>query len=84
MDQSLATWILVVLALVTASLPFVCERPFLVLPWSQKGEAERPFWLLWLESLVFFALLAGLGWLTLYLIGGAFSTGGDLASAALF
>jgi len=84
MDQSLAIWILIVLSLGTASLPFVAQRPFVALPWQLPGEPPRAAWLRVAESLVFFVLLAGLCRLALYLIGGALLVGGDGASAALF
>ncbi len=84
MNQSLAIWVLVVLGLVTANLPFVMQRPFLALPWSLAGEPARPWWLRVLESLLFFALLIGLGWLTHDLIGSALVMGGDVVSAAVF
>ncbi|MFA7670312.1 MAG: DUF2818 family protein, partial [Burkholderiaceae bacterium] len=69
MDQSFAVWLLVALALVTSNLPFVVERPFLALPWRQKGEVEQPAWLMWLSSIVFFALLVGVGAGAMTLIG---------------
>ncbi|GAB2915333.1 hypothetical protein GCM10027278_39790 [Paralcaligenes ginsengisoli] len=84
MDQSSAVWILIALALVTANLPFVVERSFLVLPWVQIGEHKRPAWLRWIESLVFFLLLVALGYAALALIGRTFVSGSDVASAALF
>ena len=83
MDQSLAVWIVILLALGTASLPFLLQRPLLALPWAQPGEPRRPIWLRVGESAVFFALLAGWCLLTLDLIGGALNTGSDLGSAAL-
>ncbi|TAL84726.1 MAG: DUF2818 family protein [Candidimonas sp.] len=84
MDQSSAVWILVVLALVTANLPFVVERPFLALPWTQSGEPSRASWLRWIESLVLFCLLAALGYGALLLIGRAFFSGSSEVSVALF
>ena len=83
MEQSLAVWVVILLALATASLPFLLERHLLALPWAQPGEPARPIVLRILESVVFFALLAGWSWLTLELIGDAF-IGGDATSAALF
>ncbi len=83
MDQSLAVWVVILLAFATASLPFLLERHLLALPWAQPGEPPRPIVLRLLESVVFFALLAGWYRLTLDLIGDAF-IGSDGASAALF
>lgn len=83
MDQSLAVWIVILLAFATASLPFLLQRHLLALPWAQPGEPARPALLRLLESVVFFALLAGWCWLAIELIGDAF-IGADAASAGLF
>ena len=37
MNQTLAVWLLIALALVSANLPFLTERVFAVLPWKQAG-----------------------------------------------
>ncbi len=84
MDQTLAVWILVILSLGTASLPFVIERPFVALPWAQAGEAARPSWLRWIESLAFFLVLAGLVYWVPRWIGAAFFSASDLASVSMF
>ena len=69
MDQTLAIVILVVLSLVTANLPFVLERPLVVLPWQSTGGRfvsgiGRTF-----ESLSFFVVLFALAAGTLWWIG---------------
>lgn len=84
MDQSLAVWVVILLAFGTASLPFLLQRHLLALPWAQPGEPARPAWLRLLESVVFFALLAGWCVLALDLIGGALIIGTDAASTLLF
>src|SRR5690606_6653978 len=84
MDQSLAVWIVILLAFGTASLPFLLQRPLLALPWAQPGESARPAALRLLESVVFFALLAGWCVLTLEVVGGGLIIGSDFVSAALF
>ncbi|HEY9281432.1 MAG TPA: DUF2818 family protein [Eoetvoesiella sp.] len=84
MDQTSAVWILIVLSLGTASLPFIVKRPFLALPWRQAGEAERRPWLRWIESLVFFVLLGALIFVAPRIIGQAFFMASDFASAGLF
>lgn len=84
MDQSAAIWILIVLAFCTASLPFLVERPLLALPWAQRNEDRRPAWLRVLESVVFFALLAGLHLAVLDWVGGALVIASDGASVAAF
>ena len=46
MNQTLAVWLLIALALVSANLPFLTERVFAVLPWKRAGQpAAKPFWL---------------------------------------
>ncbi|HLV29208.1 MAG TPA: DUF2818 family protein [Burkholderiaceae bacterium] len=84
MNQSFAAWLLIILALFTANLPFIAQRPFLALPWRQKGEVERPAWFMWLSSFVFFAVLAGLGGAAMTLIGQGVFMASDAASVARF
>lgn len=69
MNQDFAVWLLIVLALITANLPFLVERPFLALPWRQKGEAPTASWFMWLSSAMFFLLLAAVGVAAMTLIG---------------
>lgn len=84
MNQSFAVWVVIGLSLLTANLPFVAQRPFLMLPWTQAGEPDRPLWLKWLGSLVFFGLLLGVGYLAFVMIGRAFFMASDPASVAVF
>lgn len=84
MNQSFAVWILIGLSLITANLPFVAERPFLILPWTQKGEPAAPAWMQWIFSLLFFSLLVGLAYAAFGLIGEALVMASDLASVTLF
>ncbi|NGM87356.1 DUF2818 family protein [Parapusillimonas sp. SGNA-6] len=84
MNPSLAVWILIALSLVAANLPFIIERPFLVLPWNQGEASSRPVWLQCLASLAFFVALIGLGYAAIVFIGQGFFIAGDLASAAMF
>lgn len=84
MNQSFAVWTVVVLSAITANLPFVLQRRFLVLPWMQSGELPRPAWLQCLASLVFFGLLLGLAYLAYLTIGRAYFMASDLASVGLF
>lgn len=80
MDQRAAIWILIVLALITANLPFIVERPLLALPWAQHGEDRRPTWLRLFESLIFFAVLVGLLYAIVVWVGGSLV----MASVGLF
>lgn len=84
MNQSVAVWILIGLSLITANLPFVRERPFLILPWTQKGEPAAPAWMQWIFSLLFFGLLIALAYGAFGLIGGALLMASDLTSVVLF
>ena len=62
MNQTLAVWLLIALALVSANLPFLTERVFAVLPWKQAGQAAvKPFWLRLVEVLVFYLVVGALG-----------------------
>jgi hypothetical protein len=57
MNQTLAVWLLIALALVSANLPFLTERVFAVLPWKQGGAvAVKPFWMRLVVVLVVYAL----------------------------
>ncbi|HBT33141.1 MAG TPA: DUF2818 domain-containing protein [Pusillimonas sp.] len=69
MDITLAIVLLVGLSLVTANLPFLVERSYLVVPWSAPGGRFPGGPLRWLESLLFFAVLVVLGWITWRWIG---------------
>jgi hypothetical protein len=69
MDQTLAIVILVALSLLTANLPFVLERPLLVLPWASPGGRFSSGAGRWFESFAFFAVLAALATGTLWWIG---------------
>jgi hypothetical protein len=62
MDQSLSIWVLILLSVITANLPFLVEKPLLVLPWSLPGERSglSP-WLQLIVGLVYLLVLAALG-----------------------
>lgn len=84
MNQTLAVWLVVGLALITANLPFVVQRPFLVLPWTQAGEPPRPLLAELLLSLIFFSALAALAYYAYFIIGQAFFVPSDAGSTAVF
>src|SRR5690625_6994950 len=60
MSHTTAIWVLIVLALIFANLPFVVPRALLFLPWPQKAEQPRPALQRWALFIVFSALLGGL------------------------
>lgn len=72
------------MALVTANLPFLVQRPFLILPWAQSGEPARPAFAEFILSLLFLALLGGLGYYAFVRVGQAFFVSSDAASTGLF
>src|SRR5690625_71105 len=72
MSQSTAIWLVIGMAMVTANLPFIFQKPLVVLPWAQAGEPKRPTALRWVESLVFLGLLGGIAWLFYGWISNAF------------
>lgn len=84
MNQSFAIWLLIGLSLVTANLPFLVERPFLALPWRQKGEAERSAALTWLSAVLFFLALVAIAAAAMTLIGQGVFAATDAASVARF
>lgn len=60
MNQTIAVWLLIALALVSANLPFLTERVLTVLPWKQ-GTVAKPFWLRMVELLLYYAIVMVLG-----------------------
>jgi len=54
MDVSLSSWLVILLAVLAANLPFFSERVFGVLRW--RG-ATKPFWLRLLELFLLYLLL---------------------------
>ncbi len=84
MSQSFSVWLVIGFALITANLPFVLQRPFLVLPWAQKGEADMAGWSRWLLCLLYFVVLVLVAWAGYTLIAGAILMLSSPASLLLF
>lgn len=84
MEQTTAVWLIILLSLITANLPFIVKRPLLVLPWALKGEPHRPVVLRWLESGVYAALMVGVCWLAYELISTTLVIYTSAASLAAF
>jgi hypothetical protein len=62
MNESIATWLLVALALSSANLPFLSERLFGFIPWRRAGApAVKPFWLRLAEIVVLYFIVGGIG-----------------------
>jgi len=76
MSENTAALILIILAMLAANAPFVCERPLLVLPWSRQGIHARSLWSRWAVAVALLAALAGVAWLAQWWIGQAVVGGG--------
>jgi len=82
MDQTLAIWLLIALALVSANLPFVTERVLAVVPWK-KGRAAKPFWVRLLEVLVWYAVVGALAFAAESSLGNRFGQGWEFYAVTL-
>ena len=61
MSQNVAIWVLILVSLISANLPFYFARPLLFLPWQQQGEPARPWYLRLLLFVVYTACLLAVG-----------------------
>ena len=62
MNQTLAAWLLIAIALITANLPFFTERVFGVIPFKQDGVAViKPFWMRFAELVVWYLITGAVG-----------------------
>jgi Na+(H+)/acetate symporter ActP len=76
LNQTLALYVLIALALVTANLPFLTERLFGVVPVRRAGAVvAKPFWLRLLELAVFYVLVGALGFAFEASLGNPFPQG---------
>ena len=76
MDVSLASWLVIAVALAAANLPFASERVFGVIPLksSPAGQArEKSFFARLLELLVLYFLVGAVAWLLESRIGNVFA-----------
>lgn len=74
MNQTLAVWLLIALALISANLPFLTERVLTVIPWH-RDNAVKPFWLRMVEIVVYYAMVMALGFAFEAALGNTFSQG---------
>ena len=72
MDVSLSTWLVILLAVLAANLPFFTERVFGVLSW---GAGAKPFWLRLIELFVLYLLLGLVAFLLEARLGNRFRQG---------
>jgi hypothetical protein len=74
--QSVAVWLLIALALVSANLPFLTEKIFVLLPYRRSGDpASKPFWLRLVEVLVFYFAVGAIGFAFESSLGNRFAQG---------
>lgn len=74
MNQSLAIITLIILMVVTANVPFVSERLFGVVRLSKNNQpVEKPFWLRFIEVLVFYGIVVLIGFAFESQMGNRFS-----------
>jgi hypothetical protein len=76
LKQSLALYVLIALALVTANLPFLSERLFGLVPLRRAGVVVfKPFWMRLLELAVLYLLVGALGFAFEASLGNPFPQG---------
>ncbi|ALM81705.1 DUF2818 family protein [Bordetella sp. N] len=84
MNQTLAVWLLIALAAVSANLPFLNERVFALFAWRQGGTpAVKPFWLRMVEVLVFYVVVGLIGFAFESALGNPFPQGWQFYAIAL-
>ena len=74
MPQTTAVWILIVLALIGANLPFINQRLFALIP-LKKSAVKKAIWIRLLELICCYFLLGGLGYWFESSIGNVFPQG---------
>lgn len=87
MNVSSYSWLVIVLAVLAANLPFVNERLFAVLPISLfGGRSVKPVWLRLIELVILYALVGGIAHFLEAQLGNAFPQGWEFyaVTACLF
>ena len=83
MDQTVAIWTLIAVALVTANLPFLNERVFALVPLRSQGQARiKPFWLRFVELTIWFCVVGALGRAMEAHLGNVFAQGWEFYAIA--
>jgi len=72
MNQNAAVWLLIVLAVVAANLPFINERLFALFPIRSFEGGIKPFWIRLVEFFVWFGVIGLIGTLFESMIGNQF------------
>lgn len=73
MNQSAAVWLLILLAVVAANLPFMNERLLAVVPVKSFVDGIKPFWVRALELLFWYGAIGLLGMVFERMIGNTFT-----------
>ncbi|MBK4734123.1 DUF2818 family protein [Noviherbaspirillum pedocola] len=83
MDISASSWLVIVLAVLAANLPFFSERVFGILPWRAAG---KPFWLRLVELIVLYFVLGAVAFFIEARQGNRFQQGWEFyaVTACLF
>ena len=72
MSQSAAVWLLILIALAAANLPFINERLFALIPLGSEPQRDKSFLLRVIELIVLYGLVGLLGFLFESTIGNPF------------
>jgi len=72
MNQTVAVWLLIVIALAAANLPFINERLFALIPLGSGEQKDKSFLLRLIELVVLYGLVGLLGQLFESAIGNPF------------
>jgi hypothetical protein len=83
MDISLSSWLVILLAVLAANLPFFSERVFGILPWRGAG---KPIWLRLVELIVLYCVVGALAFAIEDRLGNRFVQGWEFyaVTACLF
>jgi hypothetical protein len=69
-DVSLSSWLVILLGVTAANLPFLNERIFALIPFSQP---KKPIWMRLVELVVLYFVVGAIGYALESRIGNAFS-----------
>ncbi|MEQ4617976.1 MAG: DUF2818 family protein [Corticimicrobacter sp.] len=84
MNQALAVWLLLALALVAANLPFLTERVLAVATWKQQGRpAVKPLWVRMAEILLLYVVIGAVGFAFEGNLGNRFRQGWEFYAITL-
>lgn len=75
MNVSLYSWVVIVLAVLAANLPFLNQQLFGVIPLSKREDYVKSLWTRLLELLALYAVVGAIAWFFENSIGNAFPQG---------